>query len=56
MYMSCGQQVAVSVAPGLKDRRALMEKIRAAADAKALPGPAAARNQDFLYGDDGMPA
>lgn len=44
--------LAVAVAPGLKGRRALMEKIRAAAAAKALPGPAAARSQDFLYGDE----
>jgi len=48
--------VAVAPAPGLKSRRALMEKVRATAAAKALPGPDAARSQDFLYGDDGMPA
>lgn len=48
--------VAVAVAPGLRGRRAFMEKIRAAAAAKALPGPTAARSQDFLYGGDGMPA
>ena len=48
--------VAVAAAPGLKGRRALMEKVRAAAAAKALPGPPAERSQDFLYGDDGMPA
>lgn len=48
--------VAVAAAPGLKGRRALMEKVRAAAAAKALPGPKAARSQDFLYDDDdGMP-
>lgn len=48
--------VAMAAAPGLKGRRALMEKVRAAAAAKALSGPDAARSQDFLYGDDGMPA
>ena len=37
-------------------RRALMERIRASASAKAHPGPDAARSQDFLYGDDGLPA
>ena len=37
-------------------RRALMEKIRASASAKAAQGPEAARSQDFLYDDDGMPA
>jgi hypothetical protein len=33
-----------------------MERVRATARGKALPGAAAARSQDFLYGDDGMPA
>jgi prevent-host-death family protein len=37
-------------------RRALMEKVRASASAKATSGPDAARSQDFLYGDDGLPA
>lgn len=36
-------------------RRSLMETVRAAAVAKASPGPIAARSQDFLYGDEGMP-
>ncbi|WP_349962411.1 type II toxin-antitoxin system Phd/YefM family antitoxin [Rhizobium sp. ZPR3] len=48
--------VAVAAAPGLKGRRALMEKVRASAATKVLPGPAAARSQDFLYDDNGMPA
>jgi prevent-host-death family protein len=39
-----------------KSRRALMERVRTAAAAKATPGANAARSQDFLYGDDGMPA
>ena len=47
--------VAIAVAPSPKGRRALMEKIRATAAAKTLPGPAAARSQDFLYGDEGIP-
>lgn len=37
-------------------RRALMERLRASGAAKALPGDDAARSQDFLYGDDGMPS
>ena len=37
-------------------RRALMEKARASAATKASSGPDAARSQDFLYGDDGLPA
>jgi len=36
-------------------RRALQEKLRLAARAKATTGPKAAHSQDFLYGDDGMP-
>lgn len=38
-----------------KSRRKLMETIREAAAAKASKGPVAARSQDFLYGDEGMP-
>jgi prevent-host-death family protein len=36
-------------------KRRLIEEIRASAAAKVTPGPCAARSQDFLYGDDGMP-
>ncbi len=36
-------------------RRELIERVRKAGGAKATPGPSAARSQDFLYGDDGMP-
>ena len=39
----------------LKGRRALMERVRATARGKALPGADAARSQDFLYSDDGLP-
>jgi hypothetical protein len=38
-----------------KSRRALLEAVRNSAAAKAAPGPSAARSQDFLYGDDGLP-
>ena len=37
-------------------RRQIMEEIQAAAAGKATPGPCAARSQDFLYDDDGLPA
>ena len=47
--------VPVTALPNARSRRALMEKVRAAA-AKARSGPDAARSQDFLYGDDGLPA
>ena len=45
--------VHTSKKPGARRRR--LEEISAIADAKATPGPSAARSQDFLYGDDGMP-
>ncbi len=47
--------VPVRVAPDRKSRRALLEGIRASAATKAASGPGAARSQDFLYGDDGLP-
>jgi len=51
---------AVRLVPVLKPRNAqgrrlLMEKVRAAAAAKVLPGPSASRSQDFLYDEDGLP-
>ena len=36
-------------------RRAAMEAARKSGAANATPGPSAARSQDFLYGDDGLP-
>jgi prevent-host-death family protein len=36
-------------------RMKLIEEIQNAAAGKALPGPCAARSQDFLYGEDGLP-
>lgn len=36
-------------------RRKLLEDISAAASAMATPGPTAARSQDFLYDDEGLP-
>lgn len=38
-----------------KARRTLLEAARTSGAAKATPGPGAARSQDFLYGDDGLP-
>lgn len=48
--------VPVKVVQTRDQRRAIIEEIRAEGRAAALPGPSAARSQDFLYGDDGMPA
>jgi len=47
--------VPVRAAPDGKARRAMLEAARASGRAKASPGPSAARSQDFLYGDDGLP-
>ena len=38
-----------------KSRRALLEAVRASGSANAKAGPNAARSQDFLYGDAGLP-
>jgi hypothetical protein len=45
---------AVKAASDRKSRRALLEAMRETASAKVAAGPGAARNQDFLYGDDGL--
>ncbi len=45
--------VRIAKQPGTRRRR--LEEISAFAAAKATPGPSAARSQDFLYGDDGLP-
>ena len=47
--------VPARATPDRKSRRALLETIRASAAAKAVAGPSAARSQDFLYRDDGLP-
>jgi prevent-host-death family protein len=46
--------VPVQAMPDAKARRALLEEVRAAAP-KATKGPDAARSQDFLYDEDGLP-
>jgi prevent-host-death family protein len=47
--------VPVRSAPDRTSRRALLEAVRASGAAQASAGPSAARSQDFLYGDDGLP-
>jgi prevent-host-death family protein len=49
------QLVPVVVRRDRKSRRALLGAVRKAAAGKRVAGPSAARSQDFLYGDDGMP-
>lgn len=45
--------VPIKAMPDRQTRRKLLEGLRASACASA--GPSAARSQDFLYGDDGLP-
>jgi prevent-host-death family protein len=47
--------VPVKAAPNPRTRRALIDAVRASGAAKATAGPDAARSQDFLYDDDGLP-
>ena len=47
--------VPVKAVAQSKDRRKLLDAVRASGAAKASAGPTAARSQDFLYGDDGLP-
>lgn len=47
--------VPVRSAPDRAKRREILEAVRQAGAAAASPGPDAARSQDFLYGDDGLP-
>ncbi|MFZ2871705.1 type II toxin-antitoxin system Phd/YefM family antitoxin [Zavarzinia sp.] len=47
--------VPVMAVPDRATRRVLMEAARDAAAGKALLGASAARSQDDLYGDDGLP-
>jgi prevent-host-death family protein len=47
--------VPVQTEQSREERRKFLEAIRAEGAAKATPGPSAARSQDFLYGEDGLP-
>jgi len=47
--------VPVKAAPDRAARRAALEAFRKAAATAAKEGPGAARSQDFLYDDDGLP-
>lgn len=47
--------VAVKNKPTAAEKHALMTRIMQEGSKKALPGPSAARSQDYLYGDDGLP-
>jgi prevent-host-death family protein len=47
--------VPIKAATSGKSRRELLEAVRGSGGAKATPVPDAARSQDFLYADDGLP-
>ena len=48
--------VPVRAIPDSEKRRELLEAVWAAGAANASPGPSAARSQDFLYDENGLPA
>jgi prevent-host-death family protein len=47
--------VPVKTALQPEARRMLLEAVRVSGAAKATAGPDAAKSQDFLYGEDGLP-
>lgn len=47
--------VPIPTMPTPEERRHVLEEVRAAGKAAASPGPSAARSQDFLYNEDGLP-
>jgi prevent-host-death family protein len=47
--------VPVKTMPTAEERRRVLEEVWAAGKAAASPGPSAARSQDFLYDEDGLP-
>ena len=48
--------VAVADHPNPADRRAVLAAVRAQGRRQATAGPTAARSQDFLYDETGLPA
>lgn len=47
--------IAKAAATQPQGRRAVIQAVQRSAQAKLRDGPSAARNQDFLYGDNGLP-
>ena len=47
--------VPIKTTQDRKSRRALLEAARTSGSSRAKSGPTAARSQEFLYGDDGLP-
>lgn len=48
--------VPIKRAPSAEAKRRILDEIMASGAANLTPGPCAARSQDFLYDEDGMPA
>lgn len=49
------QLIPVKFKADANSRKALLAAVRASGPVKAAAGPSAARSQDFLYGEDGLP-
>lgn len=47
--------VPVKITPLSEHRRRVLEEVLTSKEGVVTPGPSAARSQDFLYDDDGMP-
>lgn len=47
--------VPVTAPQSVAERERIIMAVREAGRAKATPGPLAARSQDFLYDDEGLP-
>lgn len=47
--------VPIRPAPTARAKRMLLEAVRSSGSARATVGPDAARSQDFLYGEEGVP-
>jgi len=54
IFVTDAQVEPARPATDVASRRALIERVRKAAG-KAIPGPSAARSQDFLYNENGLP-
>ncbi len=47
--------VPVAAKPSAAEKAAVLESVRKSAAKKARPGPSAARSQDYLYDEYGLP-
>ncbi len=47
--------VPIPTQTSVQERRRLIAEVRAAGRTAATPGPSAARSQDFLYDENGLP-